>query len=199
MTPATTVRPHRPARGARRSPLIATLLIVPALALAGCGGSTDGSSGAATGSSGSSAQAAGTTTITGEGALDFTAATVDGATLDASTLEGKPTVVWFWTPWCPTCKREAPEVARVAEALEGRVDVVGVAGLGERPAMQTFVEQGGVGGFTHVDDVDGQVWEHFGVVAQPAFAFVAADGRTEVVPGSLDEKTLLERADAMAG
>lgn len=199
MRPATTVRPARSAPRVRRSPLVATLLIVPALALAGCGGTTGGSAGAAAGSSGSSAEAAASTTITGEGALDFTAATVDGKTLDAKTLDGRPTVFWFWTPWCPTCKREAPGVARVAKALEGEVDVVGVAGLGKRPAMQTFVEQGGVGGFTHVDDVDGQVWEHFGVVAQPAFAFVAADGRTEVVPGSLDEKTLMERAEAMVG
>lgn len=90
-------------------------------------------------------------------------------------------------------------MAKVAKALEGRVDVVGVAGQGKRSAMQTFVEQGGVGGFTHVDDVDGQVWEHFGVLAQPAFAFVAADGRTEVVPGALDVGALRERADAMVG
>lgn len=124
---------------------------------------------------------------------------MDGKTLDAKTLDDRPTVFWFWTPWCPTCKREAPEVATVAEALAGRVDVVGVAGQGRRAAMQTFVEQGGGGGFIHVDDVDGQVWQHFGVAAQPAYAFVSADGRTEVVPGSLDPDTLLERAEATVG
>ena len=195
MTSASTPRTARPARA--RRPLLAAALLAPALVLAGCGGAGEGTDAAA--GSGTSAEAAASTTITGDGALDFTAATVDGEQLDATTLSGEPTVVWFWTPWCPTCKREAPGVAEVAKALEGEVDFVGVGGQGERAAMQTFVEQGGVGGFTHVDDVDGQVWEHFGVVAQPAFAFVAADGTTEVVPGSLDADALRERADAMVG
>lgn len=192
MTSSTSPRPVR-----ARRPLLAALLLAPALVLAGCGGAASGTD--ATAGSGTPADAGAGTTITGDGALDFTAATVDGEQLDATTLSGTPTVVWFWTPWCPTCKREAPGVAEVAKSLRGKVDFVGVGGQGERAAMQTFVGQGGVGGFTHVDDVDGQVWEHFGVVAQPAFAFVAADGTTEVVPGSLDEDTLRERADAMVG
>jgi hypothetical protein len=31
--------------------------------------------------------------------LDFTAATVDGGQLDASSLDGRDVVLWFWAPW----------------------------------------------------------------------------------------------------
>lgn len=131
MTSAAATRPAR-----ARRPLIASLLIAPALVMAGCGGGADGATSArAGGPSGQSEQGGSSTTITGEGVPDFTAATVDDGTLDATTLEGGPTVLWFWTPWCPTCEAEAPGVADVAEELEGKVDVVGVAGLGERPAV----------------------------------------------------------------
>ncbi len=55
---------------------------------------------------------------------------------------------------------------------DGTLDVVGVAGLGGRPAMQTFVEQGGAKGLTHVDAVDGQARERFAVAAQPHLPIV---------------------------
>jgi hypothetical protein len=32
-------------------------------------------------------------------ALDFTADTVGGGQLDASSLEGRDVVLWFWAPW----------------------------------------------------------------------------------------------------
>jgi hypothetical protein len=31
--------------------------------------------------------------------LDFTAPTVDGGQLDASSLQGRDVVLWFWAPW----------------------------------------------------------------------------------------------------
>ncbi|MDH2393959.1 redoxin family protein, partial [Streptomyces sp. HNM0663] len=39
---------------------------------------------------------------------------MDGKPFDAKTLAGKPAVLWFWAPWCPTCKGQAAETAKVA-------------------------------------------------------------------------------------
>jgi thiol-disulfide isomerase/thioredoxin len=39
--------------------------------------------------------------------LNFTARTVTGATFDGRRLSGKPVVLWFWAPWCPTCRAQA--------------------------------------------------------------------------------------------
>ena len=33
--------------------------------------------------------------------LQFTGTTVSGAPFTAAGLQGKPAVLWFWTPWCP--------------------------------------------------------------------------------------------------
>ncbi|MGH8775288.1 MAG: TlpA disulfide reductase family protein [Jiangellaceae bacterium] len=47
--------------------------------------------------------------------LTFTATTVDGEQFAGSSLAGRPAVLWFWAPWCPTCVAEAPDVLAVAD------------------------------------------------------------------------------------
>ncbi|WP_260860058.1 redoxin domain-containing protein [Streptomyces cupreus] len=79
--------------------------------------------------------------------LNFTATTVDGRPFDAKTLAGKPTVLWFWAPWCPTCKGQAAETAKVAADYQGKANVVGVAGLDKNAAMRDFVSDTGTDSF----------------------------------------------------
>lgn len=63
--------------------------------------------------------------------------------------------------------------------------------------MRSFVDDFGVGAFPHVADVSGQVWESYGVLTQPAFAFIDDDGTADVVVGSLGTDGLAERLDAL--
>ena len=58
--------------------------------------------------------------------LNFTGTTLSGATFNGASLQGKPAVMWFWTPWCPFCNQEAPSVSAVA-AANPKVTFVGVA------------------------------------------------------------------------
>jgi hypothetical protein len=58
--------------------------------------------------------------------------------------------------------------------------------------MIEFVEQTGTSGFTHVSDPNGAVWSEYEIFAQPAFAFVTADGRVETYVGSLGAEGLTD-------
>lgn len=122
--------------------------------------------------------------------LQFTAQTVDDEPFEGSSLEGKDTVLWFWAHWCTQCRREAPHVAAVSADTADQVTFVGVAGLGEVPAMQAFVADYGVAAFPHLADVDGSIWGRFGIVRQPAYAFIDDSGRVEIVRGELGEEAL---------
>ncbi len=137
--------------------------------------------------------------LTGEAAgaqLQFTAKTLDGKPFSGESLKGRPAVFWFWAPWCPTCQREAPQVARVA-AANPTVTFVGVGAQDELPALQEFATKYGVDRFTELADTDAAVWAKFGVTRQPAYAFVSPDGSVDVVRGSLSEAELTARVRAL--
>lgn len=129
--------------------------------------------------------------------LQFSATTISGEPFSGQSLAGKPAVLWFWTPWCPTCQREAPMVGRVA-AANPDVTFVGVAGLADAAAMKEFVDKYAVDEFTEIADTDGEVWTKFGVTKQPAYAFVTADGNVDVVRGEMSEPELTERVKALS-
>lgn len=129
--------------------------------------------------------------------LQFTAKTLDGRQFAGASLLGKPAVLWFWAPWCPTCQGEAPMVGKVA-AAHPAVTFVGVAARDQPSAMQAFVDKYHLNGVTELADSDGAVWAKFGVVAQPAFAFVDPTGNVEVVEGPLSEPELTARVTALA-
>lgn len=91
-------------------------------------------------------------------------------------------------------------VAQVAREFEDRVPVVGVASRDQVEAMQAFVERHDLSHVPHAADVDGEVWERFGITGQPAWVFV--DGETGAVTrefGALDEAALSEHLEQLGG
>ena len=155
---------------------------------AGCA-SGGGGAGTATSAPAATSASVTSTAVAAPTQLDFVAKTVGGQEFSGSELAGKPAVFWFWTPWCPTCQGEAPEVAKLAKANPD-ITFVGVSAQDQVPAMQEFIDKYDTGFFTNIADVDGAVWQRFGVTAQPAFAFVGGDGSVDVVRGPLPESDL---------
>ena len=134
----------------------------------------------------------------GDSVLTFTTTTVDGEDFAAADLAGKPTVFWFWAPWCPTCVSQSPQVLDLAEEHGEAVNVVGVAGLDELAAMDDFIEMTDTGGLTHLNDESGEVWRHFGITAQSTFAVVDANG-VVTDTGYLEPDELSARVAELAG
>ncbi len=106
--------------------------------------------------------------------LDFTATTVGGEELDGATLAGKPVLLWFWAPWCPTCRGQVPQVEGLAADYDGELAVVGVGSLDSAEAIADFA--GDFEGVTHVFDTDGVLCNMFGVAEQSSFVLLAAEG-----------------------
>jgi thiol-disulfide isomerase/thioredoxin len=131
--------------------------------------------------------------------LKFTTKTVDGKDFSGESLAGKPAVLWFWAPWCPKCRGEAPGVAEAVKSVGGSVTFVGVAARDEVPSMRNFVEQYRLDSFAHLADTDLAIWKRFGVVEQPAYAFITKDGTVEVVTARVSKDDLMRRAQALAG
>ncbi|WP_207222859.1 redoxin family protein [Herbihabitans rhizosphaerae] len=186
------------------------LVIAAALATLTACGSNDQPAGqppasppAQTGAPTTGAPPAGTPTTNAQSTvpekLRFTAKTVDGKDFDGASLAGKPTVLWFWAPWCPKCQREAPGIAATARHSGAGVNFVGVGALGKEPQMREFVQRFDVGGFTHLADTESAVWKRFGVTAQPAYAFIAADGKVEVVTSQLTTDQLHDKVHKIGG
>lgn len=129
--------------------------------------------------------------------LDFTATTVDGEQFDGADLAGKPTVLWFWAPWCPVCASQSPSVAELAETHDGELNVIGVAGLDEQAAMEDFIDRNGVDEITHLADVEGTVWKRFEVTEQSTFVVLDADGETRYRQGYREPDELTEHVDEL--
>jgi len=128
--------------------------------------------------------------------FQFTATTLDGAEFRGDKLVGQPAVLWFWTPWCPSCNAEAPRDAEMAKRHD-KVQFVGVAAQDQLDAMKKFVADHHMDGFPSLADLDGSVWKRFGVTAQPTFAFVRPDASVELLVGSPTEEQLDQKVSSL--
>lgn len=192
-----------------RARVLATSLLTAAvLTLTGCGtGTEDPAAGAkaapsstAPGTSGTSTEADPTTAPADvPDALRFTGTTIDGKPFDGATLAGKPTVLWFWAPWCPKCQAQGPETAKVAQEFAGKANVVGVAGLDKQAAMKDFVASAKVGAFPNLSDEPGDIWKKFEITQQSTYVLLDKDGKT-VFTGNLPAgKGLADKVGRLVG
>ncbi|MDJ0462972.1 redoxin domain-containing protein [Streptomyces sp. H27-C3] len=192
----------------RARPFLPAVLAAGILTLTGCGsggGATSpddaGTAGATTATAPASAPASagsGSSRAVPE-ALRFTGTTLDGKPFDGATLAGKPAVLWFWAPWCPKCKAQGPETAKVAAEFKGKANVIGVAGLDQPEAMKRFVSSTKIDGFPNLSDEPGTIWKKFEITEQSTYVVLDKDGETVftgVLPGG---RGLSDKLDGLVG
>ena len=83
------------------------------------------------------------------------------------------------------------------QQFEGRARIIGVASRDSIEQMEAFVADTGVDTFPHAVDIDGDIWEFFGIGSQPAFVFINDDGTFDTRLGSLGEDGLTERVEQL--
>ena len=81
--------------------------------------------------------------------------------------------------------------------FEGRARIIGVASRDTIEQIEAFVADTGVATFPHAADLDGDVWEFYGIGSQPAFVFINDDGTFDTRLGSLGEDGLTERVEQL--
>lgn len=64
----------------------------------------------------------------------------------------------------------------VEEQYGDQVRFVGIPGLSSVGSMAGFVDETGTSGIPHIPDVDGVIWERFGVSQQRTYVFIDDDG-----------------------
>jgi len=78
--------------------------------------------------------------VIGQAAPAFVATTLDGKTVDLSTLKGKVFVVHFWATWCAPCREEMPALEAVYRQYHGKgLEVIAVSA--DRPRARDDVLQ----------------------------------------------------------
>ena len=87
----------------------------------------------------------------------------------------KPTLLWFWAPWCSVCNGEAAEIQQLAAETDA-FDVVAIGGRDELANAPAFVERHGMTAPTMLFDETMQVWEHYRIPGQPGAILLDTDG-----------------------
>jgi hypothetical protein len=86
------------------------------------------------------------------------------------------------------------------QQFDGKIDIIGVASRDQRPAMDEFVARHGLEDMVNIADVDGEIWQRFGVVGQPAWVFLDAQAGTgDRVLGALPPTDLEARLEGLSG
>jgi thiol-disulfide isomerase/thioredoxin len=80
---------------------------------------------------------------------DFDVRTVDGRTIKLSNFRGKVLEMDFWATWCPPCRLETPQLARLArENRERGLEVIGLhiddRGRSTSEAIRKFIDNYGI-------------------------------------------------------
>lgn len=103
----------------------------------------------------------------------------DGSTTTLSAaLAGtdQPTLLWFWTPDCPTCVPESAAVAEFARSHAGSIRVLGVGVGGNRADADAFVASAELDPSVVVWSQGSATHRHYNVTATPFAIMVAPNG-----------------------
>lgn len=131
-------------------------------------------------------------------APEFELNSVKGEKVSFESLKGNPSVLVFWSYYCPVCEEEAPKINKLnAQFKEKGVQVVGI-NIGESDARV----QGGIKDFgikyTVARDEGSKVTKQFGVIGTPTVIFLDKDGVVKYNGNELPED-YAKRLDSLLG
>lgn len=151
------------------SAIIRILVLLAAAAVAvlpACGSDEGSGAGSSDGGSPSASEIEMTDVATGA------TTTLDEA---LSSDDGRPVLAWFWAPFCPTCRGEAPGLDAFMADNADRVQMVGVGTRNDLDRAEEFLADTGVQNFPLLWEPSGESWVEYAVAAQP-YTILLVDG-----------------------
>ena len=65
---------------------------------------------------------------------------------------------------------------------------IGIAGQDSTESIRAFVDDFGLDGFEHIADERSEIWNAFGISAQPAYVFINDDGTIARQVGAMSDE-----------
>lgn len=107
-------------------------------------------------------------------------------------LRGKPAFLNVWASWCPSCREEAPTMARLAHEHGADVRFVGIDVQDSREDGRAFVRRYNLE-FPQIFDPKAEIAGKLGVFGIPTVFFVDERGRIAAVLTGKQSEAKLER------
>ena len=111
----------------------------------------------------------------GQQAPNFEASLMRGGPTSLSSFRGKPTMLVFWASWCGPCRKEAPQVVKVAGNYGSAINVVGINAGESIGTAKRAAEQMGIT-WPVVMDTDGVIQARYKVSGIPLVVILDQKG-----------------------
>lgn len=120
--------------------------------------------------------------LEGKYAPDFTLDTLNNRNVNFTEFrDGQPAILFFWTTWCPHCRRELKELsARKVELNQKEIKLI-LIDLEESPAqVKSYFKRSDIY-FDVFMDTKAVVAENYRIMGVPSYFFVDSTGKVKAV------------------
>ncbi len=118
---------------------------------------------------------------------------LNGKKVNLSAYRGKPAILFFWTTWCPYCRKEIKALNQMYPQLKKEGITVFAVDIGEADYVVQRVFVADALSFGVLLDKDGSVADKYNVIGVPTYVFIGKSGQVtsdeHVLP--IDYKKLL--------
>ncbi|MFT8889585.1 MAG: TlpA disulfide reductase family protein [Ethanoligenens sp.] len=109
-------------------------------------------------------------------AADFTLTDLAGNSVSLKKLRGKNVYINFWATWCPWCKKELPDLEKVAQEFKNENLIVFAVDVGEDKTVVSNYMRENHYGFNVLLDTDKNMAQQYSVTSIPVSVFIDKDG-----------------------
>lgn len=109
-------------------------------------------------------------------AANFTLSDLNGQKVSLSDFKDKPVVLFFWTTWCPYCRKELKVLnSKYQELVKDGLQVLAIDAGESVSKVEAAVKNYNLS-FSVLLDKDGSVSSSYNVLGVPTYIFIGKDG-----------------------